>query len=209
MRFITNLLPLLRRAPHLHRVVSVAGGGCEGPLDPSDFPALRVPLRALRGHLCTLQTLGLEAVAKMAPEVGFVHDYPGTVDTGLAGRRAGLMAMVIRAYIYFLGRWVCVPVEEAGERHLYLATSAMYPAASRGGTAGSESGVPLGKDVEVMRGTIGVVGSGVYSVGWDGESCSPAVRELLAGLRDKGMVDELWRHTQGEYKRVTGREGKS
>lgn len=143
----------------------------------------------------------------MAPEVGFVHDYPGTVDTGLAGRRAGLMAMVIRAYIYFLGRWVCVPVEEAGERHLYLATSAKYPPASGGG-GGSKSGVPLGNEIEVMRGSTGVVRSGVYSVGWDGESCSPAVRELLADLRDRGMVDELWRHTQGEYKRITEREGK-
>lgn len=51
------------------------------------------------------------------------------------------------------------------------------------------------------------IGSGVYSVGWDCESASSAVRDLLAELREKGMVEEVWQHTEGEFKRITERDG--
>jgi len=94
---------------------------------------------------------------------------------------------------------VCAEIDETGERHLYLATSARYPPVSGGGGGGGggrDLAVPLGDGVDVARGTTGEVGSGVYSVGWDGESASPAVWELLAGLRNKGMVEEIWRHTE-------------
>lgn len=200
-RFMTNLLPLLQRASVLRRVVTVGGGGLEGPLDPSDLPALSVPWHALRGHLSTLLSLGLEAVAKTAPDVSFVHDYPGTVDTPLASHMKGMIGVIIRTYIRLLGRWVCVPIEECGERHLYLATSARYPPLSRG--TERDSAVPLGDGLDVARGTTGEVGSGVYSVGWDGESSSPAVRKMLAGLRDMNMVERIWQHTESEFKRIT------
>ncbi|RDW71426.1 hypothetical protein BP6252_07989 [Coleophoma cylindrospora] len=201
LRFITNLLPLLQRASALRRVVTVAGGGLEGPLDPSDFPALHVPLRAIRGHLTTLITLGLEAVATKAPEVSFVHDYPGTVKTPLMSRTEGFLGVFLRALVYLLGRWMCVPLEESGDRHLYLATSARYP--PRKGESSRDFAVPLGSGVEVARGTTGEAASGVYSVGWDCEGPSPAAEKLLAGLREAGMVDEIWRHTEKEFKRIT------
>jgi hypothetical protein len=202
LRFITNLLPLIRQAPSLRRIVTVGGGTLEGPIDPTDFPALRVPLLKLRGHLITLITLGLEAVERTAPEVSFVHDYPGTVNTPLMTHAKGLHGVLVRAYIGLFGRWICVPIEESGERHLYLATSGKFQPAS-----GKNAGIQLGYGVEAAVGTTGEIGSGVYSVGWDCESASPAVRELLAGLREKGMVDEIWRHTEGEYKRIVAKDG--
>ena len=205
-RFITNLLPLLRRASALRRVVTVGGGGLEGPLDPSDFQARRVPLTAIRGHLCTLMSLGLESVAKLAPEVSFVHDYPGTVKTALAGRMGGVLGVVLRAYMFFLGRWICVPIEESSERHLYLATSARFPPASVG--SDGDSGVPFGDGMDPARGTTGAVGSGIYSVGRDCTSASPTVQKLLAGYRDKGMVEEIWRHTECEFSRITKQDQK-
>ena len=201
LRFITNLLPLLQRASALRRVVTVAGGGNEGPLDSTDFPALRVPLSAIRGHVSTLTTLGLESVAKTAPEVSFVHDYPGTVRTSLAGRMEGMLGVLMRAYIFVVGYWKCVPIEECGQRQLYLATSARYPPARVDGEGGS--GVQLEDGVELARGTTGQVGSGIYSVGWDGTSASPKVEKLLAGYRDKGIVEELRRHTESEFDRIT------
>ena len=137
-------------------------------------------------------------MAKTAPNVSFVHDYPGTVNTALITRMEGVRGVIIRAYVFFLGWWVCVPIKESGERHLYLATSARFPAAS-----GSASGVPLGEGVEVARGMTGEVGNGVYSVGWDCESASPAVQKLLAGLREKGTVEAVWRHTESEFRRIT------
>jgi hypothetical protein len=160
----------------------------EGPLDATDFPALRVPLPELRGHLCTLITLGLECVAKTAPEVGFVHDYPGSVNTGLYRGMKGPP----------FDPQVSVPIEECGERHLYLATSARYPPRE-----GESTAVRLGDSVEVAMGSTGEVGTGVYSVGPDCESASSEARELLTGLREKGMVEEVWQHTELEFKRIT------
>lgn len=78
MRFTINLLPLIQHAPGLRRVVTVAGGSLEGCIDPTDFPAIRVPFFRLRGHLTTLITLGLEAIARTSPEVSFIHYGPGT-----------------------------------------------------------------------------------------------------------------------------------
>lgn len=83
-----------------------------------------------------------------------------------------------------------------------MATSARFPPVRDGSAA-----VQLGDGVDVARGTTGEIGSGVYSVGSDCESASQAVRELLAGLREMGMVDEVWRHTEGEFQRITELEG--
>ena len=201
---MTNLLPLLQSAPFLRRVVTVGRGGDEGPLDSSDFPARHVPLFSLRGHLSTLISLGLETVARMAPDVSFVHDYPGTVDTSLPSRMEGLMGVVIRAYIRLMGHWICVPIQESGERHLYLATSAKYPPVSGGSDPGFA--VPLEEGTDVARGTTGQIGSGTYSVGWDGEGASPVVVKLLTGYRDEGMLDQIWRHTESEFERITGHD---
>lgn len=137
----------------------------------------------------------------MAPDVSFVHDDPGAVKTALFDHVEGIIGVIMRTYIFVMGYWICVPIEECGERQLYLATSARYPPASVGGDG--VSGVPLGDEVDVARGATGEIGSGVYSVEWDGTSASPTVQKLLAGYRDKGMVEEVWRHTEGEFNRIT------
>ncbi|KAI3332430.1 NAD(P)-binding protein [Xylariaceae sp. AK1471] len=188
IRFITNLLPLIQRAPALRRVVTVGGGGHESELDTTDFPALRIPLDQLRGHLTSLVTLGLEAVAQSAPDVSFVHDYPGTVRTKLLDY---LPEEVLQTLTF-------VPLDESGERQLYMATSARFPPASGVGVAG----VSLGDGYDVALGTSGVVGSGMYSVGANCESASPVVLELLAGMRERGLVQEVWRHTESEFHRI-------
>ena len=198
---MTNLLPLIPRAPNHRPVNTVGKAGFEGQLDPSEFPASRVPLWPFRGHICTLVTLGLESVAKTAPEISFIHDDPGAVKTSLLDRMEGLVGVLMRVYISVVGYWICVPIEECGQRQLYLATSARYPPASVG--SDGSSGVPLGHGVEVAEGTTGEIGSGVYSVQWDGTSASPAVQKLLAGYRDDGMVENIARHTESEFDRVT------
>ena len=198
---MTNLLPLLQSAPVLRRVITVGVSGHEGPIDSSDFPARRVPLLSIRGHLSTLISLGLEGVAKTAPTVSFVHDYPGTVDTPLSGRLQGWKGVLLRVYIRLLGRWICVPIQESGERHLYLTTSAKYPPASGGRDPGFA--IPLEEGGDVAGGTNGQIGSGTYSIGWDGEGTSPAVVKVLTDYRDEGMVDQVWRHTESEFKCVS------
>lgn len=99
--------------------------------------------------------------------------------------------------MYFLGRWVCVPLEECGERHLYLATSAKFsPQRSESTT------VPRDDRFDMALGTTGEHGSGVYSVGWDCETPSRMVT-LLSEMRKQGKVDVVWKHMKAEFRRIT------
>jgi len=98
-----------------------------------------------------------------------------------------------------------VPIEECGERMLFLSTSAMYPPPSHAGDwTELGEGVVIGEGESVATGTNGEVGSGVYSIGQDCESAGEDVRVLLKGLREKGVVESVWRHTVGEWERITG-----
>lgn len=117
-----------------------------------------------------------------------MHDYPGTVKTPFLNY---LSEEVLKTKTF-------VPLDEIGERHLYLATSARFPAMKRG-----SDGVQQEDGADVALGTTGESGSGVYSLGSDCESASPAVRKLLVELRKKEMVEEVWRHTEREFKRIT------
>ncbi|KAL5465109.1 hypothetical protein PMIN06_000848 [Paraphaeosphaeria minitans] len=132
-RFILNLLPLLRAAQGVKRVVYVFTGTKEGPLAAAELQmrSVKSPLRA-RGQAASAVTLLLEEVGRRAPEVGFVHTYPGFVSSNI-GRDFGVMAKGLG--------WVYVPVEESGERNLWLCTSARFA-----GAAGKT-------DVEVAVGT--------------------------------------------------------
>lgn len=188
---IQNLLPLFQRATALRRIVTVGGGGFEGKIDPTDFQALRVPLPELREHLTTLVTLGMEAVSRSVSDVSIVHSYPGTVKTPFLNHMPEEMMKEL----------TFVPLDECGERHVFLATSARYPPAN-----GSFVAVISEPRAEVALGSNGQVGSGIYSVGVNCEGPSAVVQEKLAGLRKIGMVDEVWKHTEGEFKRVTESE---
>ena len=202
-RFIVNLLPLLQNATALRRVVSVFTTTKEGPIDTTNFQGWRLPLMAQRGHASSIVTLSLEALAKKAPDVSFIHNFPGAVRSGIGrGTNGGIMS-IVKAVYKLIGPLVYIPTIEAGERHVFLATSARYPAGTNGDAA---SGVPLAGGVVISRGTNGKSGSGVYSVDWDGESAGPKVEELLADFRKEGMVEKVWKHTEDEFKRITGVE---
>ncbi|KAF9531936.1 hypothetical protein CPB83DRAFT_891274 [Crepidotus variabilis] len=203
LRFIANLLPIVQKATGLRRVVSVAGGTKEGAVDATDFPARTVSLLALRPHLASIITLSLEAMAKSAPDVSFIHEFPGPVKSNLGKDASGFLPFAMRAFFAVVGPFVFIPEEELGHRHLHILTSAKYP-----GSTGEEAtaGVPLPDGNSVARGTNGVNGSGVYSIDWDGESANPKVELVLANHREAGMTTKLMAHTEEEFKRITGVE---
>ena len=58
----------------------------------------------------------------------------------------------------------------------------------------------------VARGTNEEIGSGVYSVDLEGESSGPKVVELLANFRKEGVGENFWKHTEEEFRRITGLE---
>lgn len=76
--------------------------------------------------------------------------------------------MGMKGFFSAFGRWIYIPNEKCGERHLFLATSARYASRSTE-KKGKEDGdgVQVGDGVDVARRTDGESGSGVYSVGWD------------------------------------------
>ncbi|KAI9806453.1 MAG: hypothetical protein M1833_003640 [Piccolia ochrophora] len=202
-RFIVNLLPLLQHGTSLRRVVTVFTGGKEGPIDVTDLQGWKLSMMYSRGHLSSMVTLSLEMLARKAPDVAFIHSFPGSVKTNLANNTTGLMWTLAKAVSKLLGPLIYIPAQECGERQLFLATSAKYPAGESAGRDAS-SGVPLAGGVSVARGNSGEDGSGVYSTRSDGGSAGPKVEELLAQLRKEGVLEKVWEHTEGEFVRITG-----
>ncbi|KAI1349557.1 putative short-chain dehydrogenases/reductase [Xylaria sp. FL0043] len=178
LRFITNLFPLLQRAPSLRRVVSIAAIG----------------------------TLTLEeARRRYAPDVAFVHTVPGVVESGIMrDLKPTLRLSIIIGISRLLAPFINVPPAESGERHVFAATSAAF---APGQDAAGHVGVPLdGLPVEICRGTDGKAGSGVYSLSPKDDPAAPKVEELLRRYREDGTAEKVWDHIAADLKRITGQE---
>lgn len=202
MRFVVNLLPLLQNATSLRRVISVFTAGKEGPLDTSDIQGWNVPMRLLTSHASSLTTVAFEALGKKAPDVSFVHAFPGAVKTNYARKGQGAMAYTIRQLFRVMMMFMSVvPIPECGERFTFIMTSAKYPART---PAEGTSGLALMDGVEVATGTDGKAGSGVYSVDQNGESYGVKMEEVMAILRKEGALEKVWNDLEGEWKRITG-----
>ncbi|KAI1034680.1 hypothetical protein LB504_004740 [Fusarium proliferatum] len=200
-RLAVNLLPLLKKAPSLRRVISVMAGTHEGKLFSDDIAARNIPFTSIhnsRGHMCSALTLSLEALSRQAPEVSFIHNFPGSVDTNLIRSGDGFMMQVMKYWfkVSMAVRRQWLPKEECGERHAWLCLTGRYP-----DKEGSENGI---KEGEVAVGTDGNKGSGVYSVDWDGESASGEVVKLLDGFKEEGLVEKVWKDQEKEFIRITG-----
>ncbi|CZS93630.1 uncharacterized protein RAG0_03820 [Rhynchosporium agropyri] len=181
-RFIQNLLPIINTAPALRRIITVAGSGREGRVYQDDYPARHLSLIKMRAHSIAVITLSIEALAKMAPEVSFIHDYPGTVRTPLIDHDLGIIGVVLRAWLFFF--WVV--------------DFARYAPKLSGKGA---DGVRV-EEGEIAEGSNGKLGSGVYSLSSDFESGSAASRKYLAEYRARGLVEDVWKQIDGEIRRI-------
>lgn len=198
-----QMLPLLTAAASttsLARVLDVAGGTCEGEVNLSDITAIKTPLTQMRPHVTSMHTLSLEVLAQQAPTVSFVHEFPGPVYTNLGKNGTETLVKVYRFVISLLhlvlGNWFFIPLEESGERHVFLATSKKYRPRN-----GNASGIAL-EQLDISKGTDGVVGSGVYSVNWDGKEGNEKAMAVLQGLRQKGVKEIVWNHITSEFDRI-------
>ncbi|KAK3647788.1 hypothetical protein LTR56_000687 [Elasticomyces elasticus] len=200
VRFLVNLLPLVERAKGLRRVLSIFAGGKEGPINMSD---LRVdhgnnPL-ALRGHMAAMQTFALETLATRYPTVSFVHDFPGPVRSQIA-RDKNILNFVLRSVFAVVGPFIYIPNEESGERHVFIATSARYPAAS----TDDEAAVELADGVVISKGADGKLGSGIYTTDAQCEASNSSVDAVLDKMRKEGVPQKAWEHTEAEFVRMVG-----
>jgi hypothetical protein len=197
-----RLIPLLRAAAStdsLARVVGVASGTHEGPVDPEDWACMNMSTLQLRGAGATMTSVALLNLAKEAPEVTFINEYPGLVMTGALNVITGVLGVLVRTVAYLFQRWLAVPIEESGERHVFIATSGAYKPKS-----GNATGLPVVEGLEIHSGTDGQAGSGVYSISWDGEGPSEKVVQLLKRYSEDGMSEKVWTHITGELERILG-----
>lgn len=200
--FSLNLLPALQRAKSLKRVVSVFAGGYEGAFNDKewvDYP-VKNPMKA-RAHAASMITMAHNTLARKAPDVTFIHNYPAGVKTNFGNDLGswtiplrGLFNLIIPLFLKHIS------AEECGKRQLYEATSAQFPPAKRGA-----DGVPLADGIPVARGADGKQGSGSYTLNYDGENVSEKVYEHLAKAKADGAEERLWAHLTGEIKGITGK----
>ncbi|KAK1750066.1 hypothetical protein QBC47DRAFT_353825 [Echria macrotheca] len=200
LRFIVNLLPLLQNATALRRVVSVLAGTKEGLVDTNDLQGRHLNMLSPRGrgHFSSMMTLGLEAIARKAPTVTFLHSFPGFVKTNFGNDVPGVGMAVMRgifdAVFPLVGPFIATPFDEAGERQLYLATSARF----------GQDGVPMSEGVKAAKKADGGSGGFTYSVSNDGETAPLRTVNLLAKLRQDGTAGKIWENVEAEFVRITG-----
>ncbi|THW12912.1 hypothetical protein D6D25_07358 [Aureobasidium pullulans] len=188
-RFITNLLPLIKNATSLRRVISVFIATLEGEIQMDDFQGWHMKLMANRDHAASITTLSLESHHKDNPNVSFVHNFPGVIKSGITRGTSGVVLTALKAVVRIFGSLLYMPAEEAGDRHVFLSTSARYCA----GEKDEAAGVPLSvaPDLSFARGTDGKLASGVYSINASGESAGEKVDDALASLRSRGMTEKV------------------
>lgn len=197
MRFTTQLLTLLKAAPpQFTRVVSVFAPGGEAPLDFSNLDLKhKFSLKNASAYAITMTDFFFEELAKRNPTISFVHCLPGAVHTGFAKEaplavRAGLKAAVTLLVP------LKVEINESGERHLYVSTSAAYPP-----LGGEAAGVEVGSE-KVKKGSAGEVGSGAYLLGMHGEFRGK--EKVLNELRAQNAGPKIWEHTMQTFTAVRG-----
>ncbi|THZ98797.1 hypothetical protein D6C82_05560 [Aureobasidium pullulans] len=188
-RFITDLLPLINNATSLRRVISVFIATLEGEIQMDDFQGWHMKLMANRDHAASITTLSLESHHKDNPNVSFVHNFPGVIKSGITRGTSGVVLTALKAVVRIFGSLFYMPAIEAGDRHVFLSTSARYSA----GEKDEAAGVPLfvAPDLSFARGTDGKLASGVYSINASGESAGEKVEEALASLRSRGMTGKV------------------
>jgi hypothetical protein len=202
MRFINNLLPLLRTAsttpPHFSRSLSVLGAGYESPMNMDDIE-LKNTFSAgnCAAHTTVMNDLMVEQYAAREPGTTFIHTSPGVVNTGVARELPAWARIPLKMFLPVLSPFM-VSHDETGERHLFMATSGMYPPLKP--AEASAAGVSPQKGVEVVKGSSGQVGSGGYLLSYRGEATGK--QKLLAEYRKKRIAETVWEHTAGVFERV-------
>ncbi|KAI1810009.1 hypothetical protein GGS20DRAFT_569282 [Poronia punctata] len=122
--------------------------------------------------------------------------------TGLSRELTGIGPAIAKVMFAPLVALLHIPIDETGERQLYIATSARFPCKDSGGK--EVDGVQLGDGIGVATGIDGKVGGGVYSIDYEGEGTSPRVQELMKGFIQDSTAEKVWKHFEEEFVRVTG-----
>ncbi|GLA26394.1 hypothetical protein AnigIFM63326_003547 [Aspergillus niger] len=203
MRFVQNLLPQLLNPGHkcrtgddktpLSRVVSVLEAGGEAALQLDDLSLKTYwSLRNCAKHSITMNSVSMEHLASVYPQISFIHSFPGIVRTRLDRDLSTTARHALKALVVLAKPWE-IPFEESGERHLYAATSPRFP--------------PLAyKDsvTDAAEGSDGRSGSGFYRLSAQSSPYKPS--KIMEKYRVEGVRSMIWDHTLQVFARVRGRQ---
>ena len=104
-RYIEKLLPLLERATSLRRVVGVYCATFEGQIDMDNFQGWDLGLMKNQGHTASITTLALEGHQLAFPNVLYVHNFPGAVESGIGRGSIGFLMRFLKTVFALLARW--------------------------------------------------------------------------------------------------------
>ena len=210
-RLVVNLIPLLERSAS-PRVISILAAGFEGPIDPEDLER-RKNYSFSKASLgaATMTDLFFEEIAKQHPTISFIHSYPGKVGTHYIDHMLGSItgplwypALIPRyTIIPIYTHCLCITADEAGERTLFLATSARFPAGKEHEGTGKLTGwAERPYEVGVAKATImkDGAGNGVYRTNWNGETWRDS--KILDKYRKEGLGRTVFEHTMGVFERA-------
>lgn len=178
--------------------MSVFAGTKEGMLYIEDINGENMPLLKARGHAASLVTAGMMTLAQQAPDVSFIHTFPGPVKSGIGRDMPGIFGVLVRMVSAVVGPIFNIPTDESGAYHLFFTTSPRYPPKDAAGERHQSSTLGF------ARGIDGNAGSGMYCVDQTGKSANPGTEALLANLKKDGSVDKVWQLTQDKWKQILG-----
>ncbi|KAK4450504.1 putative short-chain type dehydrogenase/reductase VdlC [Podospora aff. communis PSN243] len=208
IRFIHNLLPLLRNSPY-PRVISVFApyyGEFNFYLDDLSLRK-HYGLLLATSHASIMTTLAHEVLAARHPAISFGHVFPGAVWTPSVA--VGRMSPLLRWFLTWVVRplaWIFLQgYEECGDRMLFLSLTATLPPKNHsrvaaGGWVGA-LGTSVGIDEShVVVGSDGERGNGCYCVSSGAKRLASGKR--LNDLRAKGAGDVVWQHTMDIFRAI-------
>ena len=202
MRFISNLLPLLRSAsnapPHFSRTLSILGAGYESRMNLNDLELKHTfSVSKCASHSTVMNDLMAEEFASLEQGTTFIHSNPSIVMTPIA-RELPMWARVSWKVFKPLISPFTVSVDETGARQLFIATSAMYPPAELHEGVPFASGVPIPKGLGTAR--VGNGKAGGYIVDWNGDITGK--ESILQDYRNQGLSKTIYEHTMAIFGRV-------
>jgi hypothetical protein len=184
-------LPLLE-ASASPRVIAILAGGKESEINLNDIE-MNIDFNSMKAASLgtTLTTLALEEFAKTHPKITYIHKYPGFVDTGALSKilnsvrgPLAILTKIVDLLLVPIANFFSMSQEEAGERGLFLATSARYPPGQP-----DAPGVPLPEGVDIAESSIITDGkrNGVYVLG-ETDDTAPATPAILKYRADGSSV---------------------
>jgi hypothetical protein len=202
MRAIVKLLPLLLNSTLPAQVVSVYAAGYEAKLYPDDLSLRdlkRYTYSQARSHMIYMHVLFMETLAEKYPgKLSLAHIFPGiVVGPGYYDPGHPLWFKIMFRAIYpIFGKILTVPQKESGERMISLASPRYPPRPSDPSKALKGNAVALGTD--------GKPGSGVYSLGWRGESNIKT--QVYEKFNKDEMRKKVWDHTTKAFEVIEAGE---